>query len=402
MASKSDSPHMFEDLTIEILSRLPLKSLLRFKCVSKYLYSLIRSNTFINKHLQRHGNNGRLLVKHYNYDTTAYTFALYPDETLAGFPLVYYDVDNIHMPHDPRIFDYCDGILCLWNLDRMALWNPATREFTFIPMPQPNVPDNFCTWSNFGFGLDPTTNDYKLVWIRRYFDSEKLINDYASAIISVYYLSTCSWRLFEADLSWVHYVHLSSCSTCLNGLYYWLTSDHDRTDTQDFCYDAIIYFDFSNEVFGEIPGPQDIPVTKVGNLIIYNDSISITFFYPHDPEIYIDLWVMKKEGCWTKELTIGPLVDVERALGFWKNGELFIETRSNSELVLYNPNTQDIKYFGHRGRYIDLQIFMYKESLVSIKGENECPKGHNVSSTARFQDYFTSDPPIWSDQTVQH
>ncbi|XP_059670626.1 putative F-box protein At1g32420 [Cornus florida] len=380
MASKSGGYHMLEDLTIAILLKLPVKSLTRFKCVCKYWYTLIRSSTFVKKHLHHQSNNVRLLVHHYNYNTEKYSFALFQDETLASFPLLYDEVDDVQIPNDPKIFGHYDGILGLCDWDNIALWNPATREFRFLPMPNPNIPPDFTVFIyRFGFGLDPTTNDYKVVWIRTYADDYE---DYHSAVIVVFYLSTNSWRLFEADLSRVAYVHESSCSTCLNGVYYWLTSVLDKLGLRTtYYYNAILTFDLSNEVFGDIPGPQDIPVVNWGNLIIYNDSISVMCFDPREVEKYVDIWVMKEEGCWTKQLTMGPVIDVDRALGFWKNGELFLET-TTSKLVLYNPNTQEIKDLQHRGLYNSLRIFMYKESLVSIKGENECWEGDDVSNTA--------------------
>ncbi|XP_059670643.1 putative F-box protein At3g16210 [Cornus florida] len=360
---------MSEDMIIEILLSLPVKSLLRYNCVCKYWYTLIRSSTFINKHLHHHSNKSRLLVQHYIDSTETNAIALYPDETLSNFPLIYRD---IQMPCESRdIVVHYDGILGLWEWDDgIVLWNPATREFRRLTMPNPNIPSNFSADQHkFGFGLDPTTNEYKLVLIRTYYYSEGHY-PYDSAIIVVYYISTNSWRLFEADLSRVAYVHDSIYSTCLSGLYYWLTSELGWHQTH--YYNAILTFDLSTEVFGDIPGPQDIPKSKLGILIIHNDSISVLCFDPREVHKYFDIWVMKQEGCWTKELTIGTLVDVERALGFWKNGELFIET-STSDLILYNPNIQETKDFQNRGLYKmeRLRIFIYKESLVSINGGNE-------------------------------
>ncbi|XP_059670623.1 putative F-box protein At1g32420 [Cornus florida] len=363
---------MLEDMTIEILLKLPVKSLLRFKCVCKYWYTLIRSSTFVKKHLHHQSNNARLLVHYYNCSTLEYSFAFFQDKTLATFPLVYYDVDGVVIPNNPNIFGHYDGILGLYDWDSIALWNPATREFRFLPMPNPDIPPRFSVLEHkFGFGLDHTTNDYKVVCIRTYYYSEDY-EDYHSAVIVLFHLSTNSWRLFEADLSRVTYVHESSCSTCLNGVYYWLTSVLDKLEFRTtYFYNKILTFDLSNEVFGDIPGPQDIPKLNLGNLILYDESISVMCFDQREVEKYVDIWVMKEEGCWIKELTIGPLVDVGKALGFWKNGELFLETIT-LKLVLYNPNTQEIKDLQHDGPYDMRKIFVYTESLVSIKEGNEC------------------------------
>ncbi|KAM7480848.1 hypothetical protein LguiB_005431 [Lonicera macranthoides] len=57
--------NMPEDLLINILSRLQVKSLLCFKCVSKYWYTLIESPDFIKNHYRNLNNRDMLLALHY-------------------------------------------------------------------------------------------------------------------------------------------------------------------------------------------------------------------------------------------------------------------------------------------------------------------------------------------------
>ncbi|KAL5787349.1 hypothetical protein ACOSP7_004298 [Xanthoceras sorbifolium] len=51
-----------EDMIIEILSILPVKSLIRFRCVSKSWYALVRSSSFISKHLKNDHNIHLILM----------------------------------------------------------------------------------------------------------------------------------------------------------------------------------------------------------------------------------------------------------------------------------------------------------------------------------------------------
>ncbi|KAM7477467.1 hypothetical protein LguiA_025680 [Lonicera macranthoides] len=60
-----NNSNMSEDLLINILSRLKVKSLLCFKCVSKYWYTLIEGPDFIKNHYCNLNNRDMLLVLHY-------------------------------------------------------------------------------------------------------------------------------------------------------------------------------------------------------------------------------------------------------------------------------------------------------------------------------------------------
>ncbi|KAI7986173.1 putative F-box protein [Camellia lanceoleosa] len=69
----------------------------------------------------------------------------------------------------------CNGIFCLLiYADSIALWNPANREFRALPRqtyPETIPPRMELENNAFGFGMDPFTDDYKVVSIRMYWDS---------------------------------------------------------------------------------------------------------------------------------------------------------------------------------------------------------------------------------------
>ncbi|XP_059670664.1 F-box/kelch-repeat protein At3g23880-like [Cornus florida] len=392
MASKTN-----KDLIIEILLRLPVKSLIRLKCVCKYWSTLIRDFNFISMHFHHPSNIDHLFVQHYDYSTEKYTFALFPDETLANSWVDYHNLGDLQMPNQPGILGIFHGIIGLWDCNRIVLWNPAIREFRVLIIPIPDLPPDYYIFKHFaGFGLDPNTNNYKVVWIWEYGDEEYDLR----RVVAVYNLYADSWRVFKVDLpsNIVHdlssntymdgCIHDSSSNTYLNGFYYWM-ADYNYLIT-------ILTFDMDKEIFGDIPGP---PLTKYnyGDIVLHNNSITLIHWDLRDVEKCLDIWVMKEERFWTKELTIGPLLDVDRPLGLWKNGEVFLETNT-SELVLYNCYTQEMKVFQNRGNHDDLRTFIhdalktfiYKKSLVSVKRANECHEGNNVFNMALIQDFFPS------------
>ncbi|KAI8010643.1 putative F-box protein [Camellia lanceoleosa] len=74
-----------EEVWIEILARLPMKSLLRFRSVCKSWYYLITNPSFITTHLNRTKSNHshKLLIK-FNYENRDRCFSLTDDETFCN------------------------------------------------------------------------------------------------------------------------------------------------------------------------------------------------------------------------------------------------------------------------------------------------------------------------------
>ncbi|XP_059670628.1 F-box/kelch-repeat protein At3g23880-like [Cornus florida] len=402
MASNFGNCLVSEDVTIEILSRLCVKSLMRFSCVCKYWYTLARNSTFISKHLHHHKKNPRLLVQYYNYKTEKYVYTLFPDETLSSVPHAYDDMNDLEVPRIPAaVLGPCDGLVCLFYRSKphphhMALWNPATKEFSSLPLPNPNYPSHFNDFIHlFGFGLDPLTNDYKVVWMRNYWDDE-LDYLYLPNVVSVYTRYTDSWRHFEFENIITCSIENSLCNTYTNGFYYWLC----ETDLRNY---KLLSFDMRTDNFKEeIPTPPNLCNSiLLGNLTMYNDHIAMFLYdYNYDMvEQYIYTWVMEGEGSWTKHLAIGPLYKIHRPLGIWENGDLFIESETE-HLLLYDHSTEEFKNLGPRGKESCLQTFTFQESLVSLKGGNACEERNNYFFLDRVQDFFTF-PLTWGPFTAE-
>ncbi|KAK4393070.1 hypothetical protein Sango_1777800 [Sesamum angolense] len=95
----------------------------------------------------------------------------------------------------------------------MSLWNPAIREFRQIPATGPDSLSKYYAYMNvFGLGFDPSSDDYKVVWIRKFMDQTAL----TSLLISLYSLRADSWRHFrDTDFGIVVQNMIESkCNTC--------------------------------------------------------------------------------------------------------------------------------------------------------------------------------------------
>nr|XP_004246543.1 uncharacterized protein LOC101262845 [Solanum lycopersicum] len=213
---------------------------------------------------------------------------------------------------------------------------------------------------HFGFGMDPLSKDYKVVWIRDYFWKEETFTRSASAVVSVYTLSTDSWRHFEDNTFLSSHIIMSYFDSYLDGFYYWKKIDENRR-----C--EILAFDFRNEEFQVIQTP-DVFNSNLGTLGLYDGYVSMLFHYLVENKTCIEIWLMEKFGFWTKKLVIESNLILKRPIGYGVNGEIFVETKS-SNLEMIDPRTQEIvECVGPiLGNGYSLQVLVYKKSLVSIK-----------------------------------
>ncbi|MBA0812781.1 hypothetical protein Gohar_026719 [Gossypium harknessii] len=120
-----------------------------------------------------------------------------------------------------------------------------------------------------------------------------------------------------------------------------------------------------NEKFSTLPLPEfgGSLAEYYLELLDFNGLLGAIVYPRGGTDKSFDLWVMN--GSWTKQFSIESLLGVERPLGFWKNGELFLES-SDHELVLFDPSTRELKNLGIHAYQETMQIIAYVESLVPI------------------------------------
>ncbi|CAK9141014.1 unnamed protein product [Ilex paraguariensis] len=160
----------------------------------------------------------------------------------------------------------------------------------------------------------------------------------------------------------------------LNGVYYWWSPNG-----------KLVSFDMGKEEFREIEGPPLIHQDSAYEILaLYNGSIALIYSHSQGPldswesaeQSSVALWVLMGEEeameCWIKQLSIGLLHGMMKAVGVWKNDEVVVET-TTGHLLLYNPNTQlvlkDLQILGHRSHSCCLHLLIYTKSLVPVHGD---------------------------------
>ncbi|PHU21388.1 hypothetical protein BC332_06495 [Capsicum chinense] len=163
---------MLNDITIQILLKLPVKSLLRFKCICKSWGSLVEDPQFIMLYHDSSKND----VNHQKIFVTGGECDNKDDYFYAvDAPLQHDFVASLIEPSIPEInqssrvsftSSSSNGILLLiFPYDLIVLWNPTIRESRKIPIPIPKkkMMERKLFPAIYGFGYVSSTCDYKIV-----------------------------------------------------------------------------------------------------------------------------------------------------------------------------------------------------------------------------------------------
>ncbi|XP_059305625.1 F-box/kelch-repeat protein At3g23880-like [Lycium ferocissimum] len=394
------------ELIMEILLKIPVKSLLQFRCVSKSWLSLISSPEFIKTHLSISANNNndynhhrimfRLVEPEFNLKDCSLKSLLY-DSVTRSFDLDY----PMKPPHKPveivgsvnnsiptsvmgsgedrvdadltptlegrkvEIVGSVNGLICL-AIDKEGwfLWNPSLRKFK-------KLSDSGTTFSGrhyamHGFGYDELHNDYKVVGISRILGSDN------SRHVE---LKTCSLKSDSTRI--IHDFHIGvqidKCGVFVNGRLHWANNTSHRLRSYNGW--DIICFDLADGKLGKVEKPSygdgDFDFTPCPGAL---GSDLCLFCDNRGTQADVDIWVMKTYGVkesWTKIFTINRPKDHPAGyLGYLfcppfcmsNKGEVLCEF--GATIMIYNPKDDSIRYAEVTNCEAFSDAAIYIESLV--------------------------------------
>ena len=184
------SDYLPEEVVLQILCRLPVKSLIRFRCVSKLWNSLITTSAFIDSHLTQSlslpSNSNKLIVSRGDFRAIdIYEFKVDIYEFIHGgnndSDSSFHQFQNVEFPLSFSYFKLIgsvNGLFCLCEKEQIILWNPCIRKFITLPKTKTKCAVIY------GFGFDARTNDYKVVSIATK----------PRCLVEVYSLKEGDWR----------------------------------------------------------------------------------------------------------------------------------------------------------------------------------------------------------------
>ncbi|PIA56808.1 hypothetical protein AQUCO_00700870v1 [Aquilegia coerulea] len=294
-------------LVVNIFSRLPAKTLSRFKSVCKQWLSLIEDPSFVDSHLALTKEKGMGYIQ--ILDIKEGRFRYFSMNTSTGLTKELGFTVKVRYPYP--LTPPCNGLLCFpegikRSFKLMRLCNLTTGETITIPKPQcflKKRPGALVT----AFGLDISSANYKVVCSTENSDSQ----------VEVYTLRSGgggnSWKTIKCPLG-------ITIPLCLQNPIYTNGNIHwDFESAHSVC--KIIAFDLADESFRVIIGPKDVKhirhhLCELGGslcMIYENDTsegkteLSIWMLKDYDKQVWVkqyDLLLPLPCCCWFRYLAL--------------------------------------------------------------------------------------------------
>lgn len=281
------------ELTREILSRLPVKPLVRFLCVSKSWCALIKSSGFTKMQLKHSIETNRdrtnIMIANNDPHNTHWFFVRFPNDEEDHKTI------KIHNPtllgshtKGMNLVDYCDGLVCVHDDERkeIAIWNPLIRRCKRLPNKPIEKPFRSAEYDKpkFGFGYDPHNDDYKVMRLVEFFEGNKPVLDFE---VNIYSLKSHSWKKIEGK--WPETFRVDFNSKCSNGAFHWLTYPNYGLNLPQ----SLIAFDLGTEKFRVFTIPVQTSSHYWVRLEVLGGHLC---FVETDMNFRSNVWTMKEYG----------------------------------------------------------------------------------------------------------
>nr|GEU76649.1 hypothetical protein [Tanacetum cinerariifolium] len=340
-----------DDISGEILIRLPAKSIGRLRCVCKRWNTLLCEPNFIKSHLHRCSiNNNKdeevLLVFNRGFLPKAHPCAS-PDIELTNFVNLTVNFPSEEAQIHSTVIGSANGLICFsvgfFDDSVIHIWNPSISALLTVPpyaIPVPSDSPN--VHYNFRFGFDPENDDYKIV------------------------------KLIRADDEWLQ-VEVSIDGH--DGHLHWLCFNDDLE------IHTIVAFHLAAESFTEISLPDPIAAADYDNLHtwfdlgVFSGMLCVISSTRGVGDCGCEVWVMDGSS-WVETGFSHSHIGGITPCGFtFKNNFLYQDC--NQVLHLYDSAANKVKPF-HKvtpnlSSITDIIIIPYAESLVWVTPPTPAP-----------------------------
>ncbi|KAM1016180.1 hypothetical protein ACFX13_046645 [Malus domestica] len=183
-----------DDIVIEILSRLPVKSLIRFRCVCKSWWALISDYYFVMKHCTR-----AVMESNCAHNRFRLLSSVRPPESIDYKELLLldtkdYDDGSCVASTELRLPKRLNGTTVVGSYNGLICLHQQTYDCLFLCNPSTGVVNSGQLFE--GFGYDSTTHDYKIVMG---IDCKTATGELTTTTIAVFALKTGSWKTLKTS-----------------------------------------------------------------------------------------------------------------------------------------------------------------------------------------------------------
>lgn len=338
--SKSGSSSIPLDLVSEILLRLPEKSVVRFRCVSKPWSSITTEPYFINLLKTRSPRlllcfkaNEKLFVS--SIPQHRQTFETGNKSHSSSQP-----IDRYHMEFSKEInyflpTESVNGLICFQESAKPIVWNPSTGRLLTLPTPNGN-------WNDLTIllGYDPVEGKHKVICMQFSITCD-------GCRVLTLEPGQKTWRTVKT-----HYKHRSdynTCGRCINGVVYYIAFVNDR------CVWVLMSFDVKSEKIDMIELPSSDVHKDV--LIAYHGRLACVG-RERIKKNGIRLWILEKHK-WSSKDFLAPLVHIDKSLttnfllkGFTHAGEfIYVESmfHKSAYILFCDPVRNTFRRFELKG-----------------------------------------------------
>ncbi|CAK9170669.1 unnamed protein product [Ilex paraguariensis] len=360
-------PSLPADLIINILSRLSVKVLCKFKSVSKQWLHLITDTYFILSHRSRSLQSPNLLLLRKNSNDSE--IGKYQTHKNSRIDICSMDFDGIHnfdfsfiANDDIDLLPSKWDLICFAGENGFYVCNPSTQEIV-------ELPEATCCTSgdvNAGMGYIVEKNEYVLIHL---FDRSLDMNvdcDVGCEILTLTdgcCVKDCSWKVVGASCPYV----VRGWGVLVENVFYWMIWDeYDHPGNE-----AIVSFDLGKEEFGTI-SPPDGCLDPNGLWFLVELRGCLCLVDNASRPSAMDIWVLKdyENHMWVKEYSI-DMNGFDDGLLKWiipldqRDGEILMDEKQES-LDYYDVDNKSFKRMNNliAGKWTWLRI--YTESFFSL------------------------------------
>ncbi|XP_049394361.1 putative F-box protein At4g38870 [Solanum stenotomum] len=267
-----------DEIMFEIFSWLPVKSLMRFKCVSKLCNSLVFESGFVDMH--RCHSMTRPGTKLFLHERKAFYWVEQEKGRNMSASLFQFTE-----PTNKSRMNCANGLFCVWQPSTVrsaVIFNPGTREVRSLPRPNKGT-----SCGNYLIGFEPQENKYKV------FLSEKL-SGYRQQWVLTLGIDE-SWRQTQSIFPSILY---GKPGVCISGVIYQLFESAHKS--------AIAAVDVKSENFEIITLWNEFTWLCYYHLIEVKGKLAVVDC--HMVKNSIDLWILEHslKGKWKRHVIQFP------------------------------------------------------------------------------------------------